>query len=41
MQEREKPRVREESSNLTMEETNLFMMFTEDILVQGVQEMNL
>ena len=36
-----KPRVREESANLTTEESNLFMAYTEDILLQGVQEMNL
>ena len=36
-----KPRVREESTNLTTEESNLFMAYTKDILLQGVQEMNL
>ena len=36
-----KPRVREESVNLTTKESNLFMAYTEDIPPQGVQEMNL
>ena len=36
-----KLRVCEESANLTIEESNLFMAYTEDILLQGVQEMNL
>ena len=36
-----KARVRDESINLTTEDTNIFMAFTKDILLQGVQEMNL
>ena len=36
-----KPRVHEESVNLTTKESNLFMAYIEDILLQGVQEMNL
>ena len=36
-----KPRVREKLANLTIEESNLFMAYTEDILLQAVQEMNL
>ena len=38
---RKKPRVHEESMNLTTKESNLFMAYIEDILLQGVQEMNL
>ena len=38
---RKKPRVHEESVNVTTEESNLFMAYIEDILLQGVQEMNL
>ena len=38
---KKKPRVCEESMNLKMEESNLFMAFTEDVLLQGVQEMDL
>ena len=34
-----KPRVREESVNLTTKESNPFMAYSEDILLQGVQEM--
>ena len=34
-----KPRVREETVNLTTEESNLFMAYTEDVLLQGVQDM--
>ena len=36
-----KPRVRDESTNLSIEETSLFMAYTEDILLQGSQEVNL
>ena len=36
-----KPRVHEESVNLTTEESNIFMDFPEDIPLQGAQEMNL
>ena len=34
-----KPRVRDETMNLTTEESNLFMAYTEDVLLQGVQDM--
>ena len=40
-QTKKKPTVHEESTNLTTQESNLFMTFTEDILLQGVQEMSL
>ena len=33
--------MREESANLIKEESNLFMAFTKDILLQGIHEMNL
>ena len=36
-----KPRVREETANLAKEESTLFMAYTEDILLQGVQEMRI
>ena len=36
-----KPRVCEEAANVTAEESNLFMAFTKDVLLQGVQEMTL
>ena len=36
-----KPRVREESANLTVEESSLCMAYTEAILLQGAQEVNL
>ena len=36
-----KPRVRDESANLTIEESSLFMAYTEEILLQGSQEVNL
>ena len=36
-----KMRVREETMNLTTEESNLFMAYTDDILLQGVQEMKI
>ena len=36
-----RPRLCEESANLTTEESNPFMAYTEDILLQVVQEMNL
>ena len=40
-QNEKKPRVSEESANLTTQESNLFMAYIEDILLQGVQEMKL
>ena len=36
-----KPRVRDESANLMIKESSLFMAYTEDILLQGTQEANL
>ena len=36
-----KPRVREETVNLTTEESNLFIAYTEDGLLQGVQDMKI
>ena len=36
-----KPRAREEAANLATEESTLFMAYTEDILLQGVQEMRI
>ena len=36
-----KPRVREETVNLAIEESNLFMAYTEDVLLQGVQEIKI
>ena len=36
-----KPRVREETVNLAIEESNLFMAYTKDVLLQGVQEMKI
>ena len=33
--------MREETTNVIVEESNLFMAFTKDVLVQGVQEMTL
>ena len=38
---KKKSRVCEESVNLMIEESNLFMDYIEDILLQGVQEVNL
>ena len=36
-----KPRVGEETVNLTAEESNLFMAYTEDVLLQGVQDIKI
>ena len=36
-----KPRAREEAANLSIEESSLFMAYTEDFLLQGSQEDNL
>ena len=36
-----KPIAREETVNLATEESNLFMAYTEDVLLQGVQEMKI
>ena len=36
-----KPKVCEETANLEIEESNLFMAYTEDILLQGVQQMKI
>ena len=41
MQNQKKPRVREESVNLRTKESILFLPYIEDILLQGIQEMNL
>ena len=38
---KKKLRVREEIVNLTTEESTLFMAYTEDILLQGVQDMRI